>query len=79
MGRTTIVIAHRLSTIRTANLIAGIKGGRVVEQDTHDALIKRKGLYCELVTAQTSEQEAEQSDGGWVEWEEEEELGAVFQ
>ena len=65
MGRTTIVIAHRLSTIRTANMIAGIKGGRVVEMDTHDALMERKGLYCELVMAQTSEQEAEQSDGGW--------------
>ena len=62
-GRTTIVIAHRLSTIRTANVIAGIKGGQVVEQGTHSELMRQNGLYCELVTAQMTEQEAEQSDG----------------
>ena len=51
-GRTTIVIAHRLSTIQTADVIAGIEGGRVVEMGTHAELMNNKGLYFELVTAQ---------------------------
>ena len=53
-GRTTIVIAHRLSTIQTADVIAGIEGGRVVEMGTHSELMNNKGLYFELVTAQVS-------------------------
>ena len=51
-GRTTIVIAHRLSTIQKADVIASIDGGRVVEMGTHSELMKTKGLYYELVTAQ---------------------------
>ena len=51
-GRTTIVIAHRLSTIQTANVIAGIDNGRVVEIGSHEELMKNQGLYYELVTAQ---------------------------
>ena len=53
-GRTTIVIAHRLSTIQTADVIASIEGGRVVEMGTHTELMNNKGLYFELVTAQVS-------------------------
>ena len=51
-GRTTIVIAHRLSTIQTADVIASIEGGRVVEWGTHAELMDNKGLYYNLVTAQ---------------------------
>ena len=51
-GRTTIVIAHRLSTIQTADVIASIEDGRVVEQGTHAELMERKGLYYDLVMAQ---------------------------
>jgi len=51
-GRTTIVIAHRLSTIQTADVIASIEDGQVVEQGTHAELMERKGLYYDLVMAQ---------------------------
>ena len=63
-GRTTIVIAHRLSTIRNADLIIGLDHGEVVEYGTHNVLMKRKGLYYELVTTQSEvEKEREaQSD-----------------
>ncbi|CAI8010328.1 ATP-dependent translocase ABCB1 [Geodia barretti] len=52
-GRTTIVIAHRLSTIQTADVIASIDQGQVVEWGTHSDLMDREGLYYELVTAQS--------------------------
>ncbi|CAF0902236.1 unnamed protein product [Adineta steineri] len=57
-GRTTIVIAHRLSTIKNADIIVGLDRGQVVECGTHDELMQNKGLYYELVTAQ-SEKEKE--------------------
>nr|XP_033786800.1 ATP-binding cassette sub-family B member 5 isoform X2 [Geotrypetes seraphini] len=52
-GRTTIVIAHRLSTIWTADLIVALKNGSVVEKGTHSELMKIKGLYYSLATAQS--------------------------
>ena len=45
-GRTTLVIAHRLSTIRSADLIAVVEDGVVVEQGTHDELLKLGGTYA---------------------------------
>ncbi|XP_075697538.1 ATP-dependent translocase ABCB1-like isoform X2 [Rhinoderma darwinii] len=51
-GRTTIVIAHRLSTIRTADVIAGLHNGVVVEQGSHDDLMNMKGVYYSLVMMQ---------------------------
>jgi ABC-type multidrug transport system fused ATPase/permease subunit len=47
-GRTAFVIAHRLSTIRDADLIVVLEHGRVVEQGTHDELLRRRGRYTEL-------------------------------
>ncbi len=47
-GRTTLIIAHRLSTVRHADLICVVDQGEVVEQGTHDELLKRHGAYAEL-------------------------------
>ena len=52
MGRTTLVIAHRLSTIQTADVIVGIKDGKVAEMGTHDELMAKEGIYYILVTHQ---------------------------
>jgi len=52
-GRTVLVIAHRLSTVRNADTIAVIAGGRVAEMGTHAELVKRRGLYWDLVKHNT--------------------------
>ncbi|XP_023261349.1 bile salt export pump-like [Seriola lalandi dorsalis] len=49
-GRTCIVIAHRLSTIQTADIIAVMARGVVIEQGTHDKLMAKRGAYYKLVT-----------------------------
>nr|XP_009679076.1 PREDICTED: ATP-binding cassette sub-family B member 5 isoform X2 [Struthio camelus australis] len=53
-GRTCIVIAHRLTTVQTADVIAVIQNGRVVEQGTHSQLLAKEGHYYALVNAQVS-------------------------
>tara|TARA_Y100001936_G_scaffold192704_1_gene192095 strand:- start:3197 stop:5083 length:1887 start_codon:yes stop_codon:yes gene_type:complete len=47
-GRTAMVIAHRLATIRDADKIIVLQNGEIIEQDTHDNLMKNKGLYYSL-------------------------------
>jgi len=51
-GRTSFVIAHRLSTIRDADLILVMESGDIVEQGTHDELIRRRGAYYRLYNSQ---------------------------
>ena len=51
-GRTTIVVAHRLSTIKNADEIAVIANGRIVEQGSHEQLIKQGGMYSDLYRLQ---------------------------
>ncbi|XP_068013050.1 ATP-dependent translocase ABCB1-like isoform X2 [Melanerpes formicivorus] len=57
-GRTCIVIAHRLSTIQSADKIAVIDSGRVVEQGTHQQLLAHKGIYYSLVNVQSGSSNA---------------------
>jgi ABC-type multidrug transport system fused ATPase/permease subunit len=54
VGRTTFMIAHRLSTIRKADLILVIDEGRLVEQGTHEQLLRRGGLYRQLHEMQSA-------------------------
>ena len=51
-GRTSFVIAHRLSTIRDADLILVMEHGDIVEQGTHEELIRREGAYYRLYNSQ---------------------------
>jgi len=55
LGRTSFVIAHRLSTIRNSDLILVMRDGNIVEQGTHEELLKLNGFYAELYNSQFSE------------------------
>jgi ATP-binding cassette subfamily B protein len=51
-GKTVIVIAHRLRTVAGADKIIVLDEGRLVEEGTHNALMKSKGLYEKLYRIQ---------------------------
>ncbi|MFW5473491.1 ABC transporter ATP-binding protein [Knoellia sp. CPCC 206450] len=53
-GRTTITIAHRLSTVESADEIAVLESGRIVERGTHDELVRLDGRYAALAGARTA-------------------------
>ncbi len=52
VGRTSFIIAHRLSTIKNANLILVLNEGNIVEQGTHEELLKKNGFYAKLYNSQ---------------------------
>lgn len=51
-GKTSFIIAHRLSTIRSADLILVMRDGNIIEQGTHDQLLRRGGFYADLYRSQ---------------------------
>ena len=51
-GRTSFIVAHRLSTIREADIILVMRDGQVVEQGSHEELLKKRGFYAELYHSQ---------------------------
>jgi ATP-binding cassette subfamily B protein len=51
-GRTTLVIAHRLATVLKADRILVMDQGRVVEEGTHQSLIREGGIYAKLARLQ---------------------------
>ena len=51
-GRTTLVIAHRLATVLKADRILVLDGGEVVEEGTHQSLIRKNGIYARLARLQ---------------------------
>lgn len=52
-GRTSFIVAHRLSTIKNADVILVMKNGDIVEQGSHDELMRKKGFYFELYNSRT--------------------------
>jgi ATP-binding cassette subfamily B protein len=53
-GRTAVIVSHRFSTVRSADLIAVLHAGRIVEAGTHDELMAANGRYAELFRLQAS-------------------------
>ena len=51
-GRTSFIVAHRLSTIREADVILVMKDGHIVEQGSHEELIRKNGFYSQLYKSQ---------------------------
>lgn len=51
-GRTSFIVAHRLSTIKEADVILVMKDGHIIEQGTHEDLLKKEGFYANLYNSQ---------------------------
>ena len=51
-GRTSFIVAHRLSTVRNADILLVMKDGHIIEQGTHNELVKKGGFYSKLYYAQ---------------------------
>jgi ATP-binding cassette subfamily B protein len=57
-GRTTLIVANRISTLRRADRILVLEAGRVVEQGTHDELIRAEGRYFRAAALQAADAES---------------------
>ena len=68
LGRTTFVIAHRLSTVRRADRIIALDGGRIVEEGSHDELLRAGGLYKRLYEIQFRDSRLTEAVASEAEW-----------
>ncbi len=62
-GRTTFIIAHRLSTVRHANVIVVLDKGHIVEQGSHDELLRQGTHYAQMYRAQWGDTSAQDDVG----------------
>ncbi|MEV0289186.1 ABC transporter ATP-binding protein [Kribbella sp. NPDC050820] len=62
-GLTTVVVSHRFSTVRRASLIVVIDDGKVVEEGSHDELMREQGRYARLFTLQAESFADARTDG----------------
>lgn len=51
-GRTSFIVAHRLSTIKEADVILVMKEGNIIEQGSHEELLRQNGFYAKLYNSQ---------------------------
>ena len=65
-GRATLMIAHRLSTVQNADRIYVVQAGRVVEQGSHAALVRKGGLYARLAKQQSLDGDSPATSGATV-------------
>ena len=65
-GRTTLVVAHRLSTIEGADVILVMDKGQIVEQGSHQELLKQDGAYSRLYNMQFKDAEVVEIQPEWV-------------
>lgn len=56
-GRTCFIVAHRLSTIREADCILVMRDGKIIEQGTHESLLRKDGYYAQLYNSQFARSE----------------------
>uniref|UniRef100_T1GD89 ABC transporter domain-containing protein n=1 Tax=Megaselia scalaris TaxID=36166 RepID=T1GD89_MEGSC len=61
-GRTTVVVSHRLSAIKNADRIVFIEQGKVLEEGSHDELVKKGGNYFKMVTSMEMEDSSRESE-----------------
>lgn len=56
--KTTLMVSHRISTIKNSDKIIVLDNGQIIEQGTHDRLIKQRGYYQELYEKQLSQKDS---------------------